>query len=96
MPTFTERQEHKIEVLPPYSVLQVRTADIVERDGIEVGRTYERYVRSPGDDITNEPAEVQAIANALWTEQLIADYAAIRNAVSDVTPEPTPEPSPAP
>jgi len=71
---FTEKQEYKVEVLPPYSVLQVRRADIVEKDGVEVGRTYHRHVRVPGDDVSAECAEVQAIAGALWTDEVVAAY----------------------
>ena len=73
---FTERSEHKIEIIPPYNVLQCRRADIVEKDGVEVGRTYHRHVRVPGDDMTNECAEMQAVATALWTPEVIAAYEA--------------------
>jgi len=73
---FTERQEHKIEVLPPYSVLACRRADIVEKDGVEVGRTYHRHIKHPGDDMTNECTEMQAVATALWTPEVIAAYEA--------------------
>lgn len=76
MATFTERHEHKIEVLPPYSILQCRRADIVERDGVEVGKTYHRHVRVPGDDMTDECCEMQAVAAALWTPEVIAAYQA--------------------
>ena len=71
---FTEKQEYKVEVIPPYSVLQVRRADIVEKDGVEVGRTYHRHVRVPGDDVSSDCAEVQAIAGALWTDEVVAAY----------------------
>ena len=73
---FTERSEHKIEIIPPYSVLQCRRADIVEKDDVEVGRTYHRHVRVPGDDMTNECAEMQAVATALWTAEVVAAYEA--------------------
>ena len=73
---FTERQEHKIEIIPPFSVLQCRRADIVEKDGVEVGKTYHRHVRVPGDDMTNECPEMQSIAAALWTPEVIAAYQA--------------------
>jgi len=76
MATFTERQEHKIEIIPPYSILQCRRADIVEKDGEEVGRTYHRHVRVPGDDVSGDCAELQAVANALWTSEVIANYQA--------------------
>ena len=73
---FTERQEHKIEIIPPYSILQCRRADIVEKDGVEVGRTYHRHVKTPGQDMTGECAEMQAVATALWTPEVIAAYQA--------------------
>jgi hypothetical protein len=76
MATFTERYEHKIEIIPPYSILQCRRADIIEKDGVEVGRTYHRHVCAPGDDVSEECAEMQAVANALWTQEVIAAYQA--------------------
>jgi len=73
---FTERQEYKLEIIPPYQVIQCRRSDIVEKDGVEVGRTYFRHMRCPGDDVTNDCAELQAVAEALWTQEVIDAYAA--------------------
>ena len=56
--------------------IQVRTATIIERDGVEVSKTLHRHTLSPGDDVTNEDPKVQAIANAVWTEEIIAEYQA--------------------
>ena len=56
--------------------IQVRTANIIEKDGTEIARTFHRHVLSPGDDITNQDPKVQAIANAVWTEEVIAAYQA--------------------
>jgi hypothetical protein len=56
--------------------IQVRTANIIERDGTEITRTFHRHTLSPGADITNEDPKVQAIANAVWTEEVIAAYQA--------------------
>jgi hypothetical protein len=56
--------------------IQVRTATIIEKDGTEIARTFHRHVLSPGDDVTNEDPKVQAIANAVWTEEVIAAYQA--------------------
>lgn len=71
---FTEKQEYKVEVFPPYSILQVRRADIVEKDGVEVGRTYHRHACVPGTDVSGDCAQVQAIAGALWTDEVVAAY----------------------
>ena len=57
--------------------IQVRTANIIERDGLEIAKTYHRHVKHPGEDITNEDPKVQAIANAIWTEEVIAAYQAL-------------------
>jgi hypothetical protein len=56
--------------------IQVRTANIIEKDGTEIARTFHRHVLSPGDSIVNEDPKVQAIANAVWTEEVIATYQA--------------------
>ena len=73
---FSERQEHKLEIIPPHSIIQCRRADIVEKDGVEVGRSYHRHVCVPGDDVSEECAELQAVATALWTQEVIDAYQA--------------------
>lgn len=60
--------------LTEVNTIQIRTATIIERDGVEISRTFHRHVVSPGDDISNEDPKVQAIANAVWTEEVIAAY----------------------
>lgn len=59
--------------------IQIRTATIIERDGQEISRSNHRHVLSPGDDVTNENPKVQAIANAVWTEEVIAAFQASQN-----------------
>jgi hypothetical protein len=76
MASFTERQEHQLEIIPPYSVIQCRRADIIEKDGAEVGKTYHRHTRAPGENVSNDCAELQAVAAALWTPEVIAAYQA--------------------
>jgi hypothetical protein len=56
--------------------IQVRTATIIEKDGTELTRTFHRHVLSPGDDVSAEDPKVQAIANAIWTEEVIVAYQA--------------------
>ena len=73
---FTERHEHKLEIIPPFNIIQCRRADIVEKDGVEVGRTYHRHVRTPGEDVSSDCAELQAVAAALWTDEVVAAYQA--------------------
>jgi hypothetical protein len=85
-----ERSEYKIEVIPPYSILACRRADIIERDGVEIGRSYHRHTRVPGDDMTGEPTEMQVIAAAIWTPEVIAAYQA-GNPIDPVPPERGPD-----
>jgi hypothetical protein len=65
----------KIEILES-NAIQVRTATIIEKDGTELTRTFHRHVVAPGAELTNEDPKVQAIANAIWTEEIIAAYSA--------------------
>ena len=71
----TKRLEYKEEILPN-QVIQIRTTTVVEEDGVELARNHHRHVVVPGDDVTGEVQEVQDIAAALWTADVIAAYAA--------------------
>ena len=63
----------KIEVVENNSI-QIRNANVIEKDGVEIARTYHRHILCPGDDVSNEDARVQAIANVIWTEDVINNY----------------------
>ena len=76
MANFTERTENKLEIIPPYSTIQCRRSDIIEKDGVEVGKTYHRSSYAPGSDVSAAAAEVQAVAAALWTPEVVAAYQA--------------------
>ena len=82
----TETQENdKIEVVNKWNI-QVRNATIIKKDGVELTRTFNRKVLTPGildesynlvdTDISGEEADVQAICNAAWTTQVKADFKA--------------------
>ena len=73
---FTEEQEYKLEIIPPYNTIQVRRADIVKKDGVEVGRTYHRSIVVPGQDTTNEPEVVKKTAAALHDTATVDAYTA--------------------
>ena len=73
----TERTvEDKIEIVGDYKHIQVRTATVIERDGVEISRSFHRHIVAPGDDVSGESTEVQAIANAVHTAEVIAAYQA--------------------
>ena len=73
----TERTtEDKIEIVGHFKHIQVRTATIIERDGVEISRSFSRHVIAPTDDVSAESAEVQAIAAAIYTADVKAAYEA--------------------
>ena len=73
----TERTvEDKIEIVGDYKHIQVRTATVIERDGVEISRSFHRHALAPDADISGESAEVQAICNAVWTQEVKDAYAA--------------------
>ena len=83
----TESIEYdKYEIVTPYKHVQVRKATVIEKDGVELTRTYHRYVLDPGTidesenftdtDLSGEPAEVVAICTAVWTTDVKAAWKA--------------------
>ena len=69
-----ETQIGKIEVVGKYKSVQVRTDTVIIEDGNELSRHYHRHSLSPDANISAEHAEVQAVCNAVWTDQVKADY----------------------
>ena len=73
----TERTvEDKIEIVGDYKHIQVRTAVVIERDGVEISRSFSRHVVAPDADISGETPEVQAICAAVHTQEVKDAYAA--------------------
>ena len=68
----------KIEVVGQYKHVQVRKATVIKKDGVELTRSFERYVLHPGSldasdnlidtDLSGEPSEVSAVCTAVWTD----------------------------
>ena len=66
----------KTEVLED-GTIQVRQAEIITKDGVEIARNFSRWVRHPGDtEAQSDPAPVPAIASAVWTQEVISAYQA--------------------
>ena len=66
--------EDKIEIVGEFKNVQVRTATVIKEDGVELNRSFHRHVVNCLDDISEQSAEVQAICNAVWTDELKAAY----------------------
>ena len=65
--------------------IQVRKADVIEKDGVEIARSFHRHAIIPGTvaagstaltdtNISSEDAGVQAICNAVWTSSVKEAY----------------------
>ena len=90
-----EITEDKIEIVGDFRDIQVRTATVIKEDGVEISRSFHRHVvqcvstvKNADDsfthtdtDISGESAEVQAIANAVWTDEVKA----AKKAANEVT-----------
>ena len=63
----------KIEVVGSWNV-QVATDTVIKEDGKEISRSRHRHVLKPNSDISKEATEVQAVANAVWTDTVKANY----------------------
>jgi hypothetical protein len=63
----------KIEILEN-CIIQVRLANVVERDGVEIARTFNRYVLVPGADLSGQDTKIVSIANVLWTQEVVDAY----------------------
>jgi hypothetical protein len=68
----------KIEVVGDYKAVQVRTATVIKEDGTELSRSFHRHSLTPDADITNEHADVQAVCNAVWTQEVKDAYASFK------------------
>ena len=81
----TETTEYdKIEVLGKYKQIGVRKATVIQKDGKELSRTFERYVLSPDMDLSqrSEPNEVVAICNLVWTQEIKDAWTAFQKSSS--------------
>lgn len=78
-----ETVEDKIEVVGDYKIVQVRTATVIKKDGVEINRSFHRHQVSPSvktdsgwanTDISGESTEVQGICNAVWSDAVKTAY----------------------
>ena len=63
------------EIVGEYRMVQCRHATWVEDDGVMIGgKQFHRHVISPGQDVSDEPAETQGIVALVHTPEVIAAY----------------------
>lgn len=57
-----------------------REATRIMEDGNQLSQTYHRTSLTPGQDLTDQPANVAAICNVAWTPEVISAYKAQQEA----------------
>jgi hypothetical protein len=63
----------QIEIVENNTV-QIRTATVIEEDGVFISRTFHRSVVVPGDDYSTQEPKVRAICDAVHTTETIKKY----------------------
>ena len=64
----------KIEVVGDYKHIHVRERTYIVEDGNILSSTYHRWVIAPGQDYSNEHADVQAMCQQFHTQEIIDSY----------------------
>ena len=70
-----ETVQDKIEIVGEFKHIQVRTATVIKKDGVEISRSFHRHVVTPGADTSGESADVKAIAAQVHTDAIKTAYA---------------------
>jgi len=63
--------------------IQVRQANRVFRDGVEISKSFHRHVVRPGEDLSLEDPKVAAIGAIIHTPEVIATYQATQEEFKD-------------
>lgn len=64
----------KYEIVGEFKHIQCRYATVISEDGVEISRSFRRSVITPGDDVSNEPQEIQDLVAVLHTQAVIDAY----------------------
>ena len=83
MPITKRTITDKIEIVGEYRHVQVRTATVIEEDGVELSRSFHRHVVSPTDDYSGETDEVKAVCEAVFTAEVVEAYELSQSAQVD-------------
>jgi hypothetical protein len=71
----TKQVTEDYEVRTQFKHIQVRTRTAIIEDGSEISYKYTRRVLNPHMDVSSENAEIQSLANALWTDDVKSAWA---------------------
>ena len=71
-----QKVQDKIEIVSAYKHIQIRYSNQILEDGVVISESFERTVVSCGDYDKADEHNVRAIADAVWTADMIAEYEA--------------------
>ena len=69
-----QRVQDKVEIVSAFKHIQIRYSNQIVEDGNVISQSYERTVVTCGDYAKADEHNVRAIADAIWTEEIIAAY----------------------
>ena len=64
------------EIRTEYKQIQERQRTAIVEDGSELSYSYHRRVLAPDADVSSESDEIKGMADALWTDEVKAAWAA--------------------
>ena len=69
-----ETVQDKLEIVGEFKHIQVRTATIIKRDGVEISRSFHRHIIAPGQDASAESDDVKALVTQFHTDAVKTAY----------------------
>ena len=69
-----ETVQDKIEIVGEFKHIQVRTATIIKKDGVEISRSFHRHIVAPNDDSSAESDDVKALVAQFHTDAVKTAY----------------------
>ena len=70
-----ETVQDKIEIVGDFKHIQVRTATVIKKDGVEISRSFHRHVVAPDADTSGESDDVKALVAQFHTDEIKTAYA---------------------
>jgi len=69
-----QKVQDKIEIVSEFKHIHIRYANQIVEDGTVISSSFERTVVSCGDYAGADEHNVRAIADVMWTEELVTKY----------------------
>ena len=74
-----EYEETGYDVVGEFKHIHITMTTRILEDGAEISSSYFIKVLQPHEDISGESDEIKAVANAMWTDKIKADWNLNRN-----------------